>query len=63
MALARRSEQSFTEMLSWHPRDVWTLVDLYEQEAAQLAEENRESRFASATQQLQQRMRQGLTGG
>lgn len=56
MALAKRSGQPFTQMLAWHPRDVATLMHLYELEAEAAAEQAREERFAAATAELRRRM-------
>lgn len=35
MSLARASGQPLTELLTWHPRDVATLVDILDEERAQ----------------------------
>lgn len=56
MALAERSGQPFLDLLSWHPRDAMTLLDLYETRAQQQQEMEREARFAAATAALRQRM-------
>lgn len=59
MALAKRSGQPFLDLLQWHPRDMETLVAMYEDEAQAAAEQAREERFAAGTAELQRRMREG----
>lgn len=56
MALAERSGQPYLQMLDWHPRDVFTLVNIYELRAEQVQEQDREARFAAATAELHARM-------
>jgi hypothetical protein len=48
--------QSFLELLDWHPRDVETLITIYEQRAEQREEQQRDARFAAATAELRQQM-------
>jgi hypothetical protein len=59
MALAERSGQPFLQLLEWHPRDVFTMLDIYEKRAEALQEAAREARFAAATEQLRARMGKG----
>lgn len=56
MALADRSGQSFLQLLHWHPRDVMTLMDIYEQREQALQEAAREQRFAAMTAAVRQRV-------
>lgn len=59
MALAKLSGQPFSDMLSWHPRDVETLTSMFEADQERAAEAAREERFAAGTAEVLRRMREG----
>ena len=56
MGIALLTGQRYLDLLRWHPRDVDTLLAIYEEQAERQAEQAREERFAAMTAELKQRM-------